>query len=136
MLLRETIENGDDEWEANIMATLYKLSKVEVGDTKVVYTTWALRNDEFHNALVSACDINGLVQIRNECLLLKEWYTRLADKEIAKRLIMASHHEHAKIAELAIARKADTACAKLYKHMTTDIAGLVEKLITNGYVSY
>lgn len=134
LLLRESIESGDDEWEASIMAALYKLSKVEMGDTKVVYTTWALRNDEFHNALVSACKIDGLRQVRNDCLLLKEWYTRLADKEIAKRLIIASHHEHAKIAELAIARKADAACAKLYKHTTTDIAGLVEKLITNNYI--
>jgi|SRR6185437_4600197 len=136
LMLEESIEQGDDEWEAAIMSNLYKLSKVEKNNTKVIYSTWSIRNDEFHNALVSGCKINGLIEVRNNCLQVKEWYINLANKHNKKHLITPHHSEHAKIAELAIARKTDVACDKLYNHTMTVVDMLVKKLKTDGFISH
>ena len=126
LLLAESIESGDDEWEARVMAALYKLAKVENGE--VLYSQWLARNNEFHNALVSGCNIEGLNRIRSQCVQLKEWYTGFGKKERKDDLIRANHHEHAKIVELAINRKNESACIKLYKHMTTGIDGIINNL--------
>lgn len=136
LMLEESIKHGDDEWEAAIMSNLYKLAKVEKNNIKIVYSTWLIRNDEFHNALVSGCTTNGLIEIRNKCLQVRQWYTNLANKNNKKHLITTSHNEHAKIADLAIARKTELASSKLYSHTMTVVDMLVKKLKTDGYIVY
>jgi len=134
LLLKEAIEHGDDEWEANIMAALYRLAKVEVVNSKIPYRIWVERNSEFHNTLIAACKIKGLIQIRDECLALKEWYTRLAYKNLEDTLITTNHNEHAKIAQLVIARKTESAGTQLYNHIIYDIESLILKLKKDGFI--
>jgi GntR family carbon starvation induced transcriptional regulator len=116
LLLREAIESGDETWEAQIMACLYRLSKIEANNLKVSHAVWSIRNDEFHEALIAGCQLQALKQMRQNCLLLKEWCYGLAYPALNEELIMVHHQEHAQIAELAVQRKADAACAMLYKH--------------------
>lgn len=134
LMLKESIEHGDDEWEARVMSSLYKLAKVE-NNTKVAFSIWTTRNDDFHNALVSGCKIDGLVQIRNNCLTIRQWYNNLANKNNKKHLITTNHNEHAKIAELAITREIDLSCSKLYDHTMTVVGMLIKKLKTDGYIT-
>ena len=96
LLLRESIEHGDDQWEAQIMACLYRLAKVESRDIKVAYQQWSERNDEFHNALVAGCKLDGLMQIRNNCLLIKDWCYGLAYPNLSEEMVVVNHNEHAK----------------------------------------
>lgn len=135
LVLNESIKNGDDEWEADIMSKLYKLAKIEKNDIKIPYSSWTTRNDEFHNALISGCKINGLISIRNNYLQMKEWCSTLANKNDKDHLITTSHSEHAKIAELAIARKAELATSKLYNHIMTVVSTLVTKLKTDKFIT-
>lgn len=131
LLLRESIQNGDDNWEADIMAALYKLSKVET-KVKVEYDIWTQRNDEFHNALISASKLDGLLQVRNELLIVKKWYHRLSNK--FGQEIIADHEEHAKLAQLILSRKAELACSFLYNHLTSDMDEIVNELKHYGLI--
>ncbi|MBX9598578.1 MAG: GntR family transcriptional regulator [Burkholderiales bacterium] len=128
LLLREAIEHADDQWEAQIMACIYRLAKVESQDIKIAYQQWSERNDEFHNALVAGCKLDGLMEIRNNCLLIKDWCYGLAYPNLSEEMVVVNHNEHAKMAELAIARKADAACAMLYKHTLHSLDAIVSRL--------
>ncbi len=130
LLLRESIQNGDDNWEADIMAALYKLSKVETG-SKVEYDTWVLRNDEFHNALISSSKLDGLLQVRNELKVVINWYHRLSNKYGQE--IIANHDEHAKLAQLVLSRK-DLACTYLYNHLIEGMDSIIEELKHYGLI--
>lgn len=132
VFLRESIELGDDDWEAKIMATLYSLSKLEVENNKVAYQLWNSRNDAFHEALISGRHLAGLKSIYQDYLVLKEWCFNLAYPNLNQELVAVNHAEHAKIAELAIKRKSDAACAMLYKHSLHNLDVLTQRLMRNG----
>ena len=133
LLLREAIENADEVWESSVVAALYQLSKVE-GNGKVIYKNWSIRNEEFHAALVGGCPLTGLKQIRQQVMLVKNWYHNLAYLNLSHELIETSHLEHKKIADLSISRKADAACAMLYKHSMHNLDSVLSNLKTNGYL--
>lgn len=136
LLFRESIKNGTDEWESRIVAALHKLSKVEDTSEKIPYSLWEPRNDDFHDSLVSECKYNYLLNTRNELVMLRKWYLRLFHRHINNaKLIKVSHHEHTKLAKLAISRKTDLACSYLYSHLTTDMDPLVAHLITHGIIT-
>ena len=135
LLFRESIEKGDDEWESRIVAALHKLSKVEDTQDKISHDLWEPRNEEFHDALVSGCNYDYLLKTRNELVTLRKWYLRLFRRHIADtQLIKVSHHEHNKLAKLAINRKTDLACSYLYNHLTTDMEPLAYQLIVHGII--
>lgn len=135
LLLREAIENADEYWESSIIAALYQLSKVEGSGIKVLYQNWNIRNEEFHTALINGCPLSGLKRIRQQIIVVKNWYHNLAYPTINSELIETTHHEHKKIAELSITRKADTACAMLYKHSMHNLDALLANLKTNGHIT-
>ena len=134
LLLREAIESGDEVWESQVMACLYRLSKIEANNLKISHSLWSIRNDEFHEALIAGCSLQGLKQMRQNCLTLKEWCYGLAYPAINEELVMVNHQEHAQIAELTINRKADAACAMLYKHTLHSLATLSSRLQKLGYI--
>lgn len=136
LLLREAIETGDEIWESEIIAALYHLSKVEKKDAKAEYHTWSIYNENFHKALISGCALNGLNNIRKHFMLNKDWYQNLAHHNLTNEQIDVNHSEHSKIAELAIARKTDAACAMLYKHTMHSLDPLILKLKQRGYINY
>ena len=115
LLLKEAIEHGDDAWEAEIMGNLYRLSKVET-TKKVSYQQWGELNNKFHDSLIAGCQLAILKRMRQECLLFKDWCYGLAYPYKERAVMEVSHDEHAKIAELACARKTEPACAILYNH--------------------
>ncbi len=134
LLLREAIESGDENWEAQIMASLYRLSKIEANNLKIPHSLWSTRNDEFHEALIAGCRLYGLKQMRQTFLTFKEWCYGLAYPGLNEELVMVSHQEHAQIAELAITRKADAACTMIYKHTLHNLATLSLRLQKFGYL--
>jgi GntR family carbon starvation induced transcriptional regulator len=133
LLFCESIESGNETWESAIIAALYHLSKVE-SVKKAEYKIWNVYNEGFHNALISGCSLNTLNNIRKSLVLNKDWYHNLAYHNLPEELIMVNHSEHSKIAELAIARRADAACAMLYKHTMHSLEPLLLKLKQCGYI--
>ncbi|MDQ5920017.1 MAG: GntR family transcriptional regulator, carbon starvation induced regulator [Pseudomonadota bacterium] len=134
LIFKEAIECGREDWESNIVAALYRLSKIEKPEIKVSYEVWAVQNEDFHQALISGCPLNGLKNIRDNFMLLKEWYNNLAYGHLKGDLINVNHSEHSKIVKLALDRKIDSACSLLYQHTMHGLESLVLSLERLGYI--
>lgn len=135
LLFSESIEYGTDNWEASIIAELYCLAKIENSGKKVSYKTWSICNDSFHTALIGACQLNELKQIRMNLMLRKEWYNNLAYGQFEDELVKVHHSEHSRIADLAIKRNVSSACALLYKHTMHSLDPLILKLDQLDYLN-
>jgi GntR family carbon starvation induced transcriptional regulator len=120
LALRLSIEKGDDAWEANIIASHYKLTKFESehpvrspGD----YREWELRHRAFNLALIEACDLKHLLRAQQHLYCLTERYRRqwlLAGSLHPTGLSYAKGQK--KIMDAALARDADLAVHLLHKH--------------------
>lgn len=118
--LRESIKKGDDIWESNIIAAFHRLTKAEdIRESN--FPEWEQRNNDFHNALISACTSPWLLRLRH---LMYEQHKRyrlisiLAHDE-ARDL----HKEHECIKDATIARNIKLACEETKKHIqrTADV---------------
>ncbi|HLX55124.1 MAG TPA: GntR family transcriptional regulator [Aquella sp.] len=135
LVFREAIENGSETWESGVMAELYRLSKIEVDGIKAPYQAWSIRNEDFHEALINGCSLEGLKQVRKHFINIKNWYHSLAYRNSYDEQIEVNHAEHSKLAKLAIARKTDAASFLLYTHTMHSIPSLISKLKNHGYLS-
>lgn len=134
LVLKEAIENGDDEWEAVIVGTLHKLGKVETTNASVSYDLWEPRNTDFHNALIASCKVKGLLQTRNQWEQLNQWIIRLSYNLSSETAIMACHKEHQDIARAVLNRNIDDACSLMYTHVIGNIKDVVPKLRADGLI--
>ena len=134
LLLSESIQKGNDEWEAHVLSNLYRLSKVENHEHKTTYLEWFNRNEAFHNALISGSTSESLISFRNQCLDLKNWYLNLAYGNDTELLIITNHNEHKRIADLAIARD-KSVLTKLHYHNVNNIEACILKLCSKNYIS-
>lgn len=123
--LRDSIRLGDDEWEAGLVAAYHRLSKVEervYDDPKGLSADWEKRNQEFHEALISACPSQWLRHFRAILYHQSERYRRLA---LAGRAVPRNvHDEHKAIYEATMARDADAACRLTEEHIDRTLAVL------------
>nr|NGX58295.1 hypothetical protein [Chlamydiota bacterium] len=134
LCFRLAIEHGDDEWEGNIISALHCLKKIESG-RKVDYSVWAPLNEKFHNALVSACPLHPLIQIRNEFYKRHQWYVRLSYKSVDSATIQANYREHKQLADLAIKKNQEKAVEMLMEHITSGKDPLIAQLSTQGMLN-
>jgi len=117
--LRMAMRNGDDQWEAGIIAALHRLAKFTAGHGPRAFEAAPADYDEihkaFHTALISACGSPRLVRLY-EGLYDQTFRYRsfLMSKDVRLRTV---GHEHRTIAELAIKRDAEAACAALASHL-------------------
>jgi GntR family transcriptional regulator, carbon starvation induced regulator len=122
--LREAIANGDDDWEADIVAAFHRLGKAqETLDRRLPGSAgdWEIRNHQFHAALTSACHSRWVRHMLDMLHHHSERYRRLAltDRSIPRDV----HAEHLALMEATLARDADTACEVAAAHIqrTTDV---------------
>lgn len=120
LALRLAIENGDDEWEANILGAYHRLAKFEsehkIKNTKD-YKEWENRHRAFNLALISACRLQHLLRIQNQLYNLTERYRRqwlMAGIKQTDGLHYAK--EQKKIMDATLARNVETATKLLYRH--------------------
>jgi DNA-binding GntR family transcriptional regulator len=122
--LESAIRKGDLQWESNIIALLFELSKLKLADPndpKRLNETWARTHKRFHEALVAACDSPWLLRLRETLYVHSEryrWMSHPLDRK--KRNLQA---EHEAIATAAVARDTHKACSLLGQHIakTTQI---------------
>ena len=63
----DSIRNGDDDWEARVVGAHHSLAKIEtemLGKETASVDQWEARNREFHDALISGCTNNWLLNFR------------------------------------------------------------------------
>ncbi|WP_454916554.1 GntR family transcriptional regulator [Xanthobacter sediminis] len=123
--LRQAIAHGDEDWESQIVATFYRLSKVEerlARNQKDAVSDYEGRNRDFHNALIAACPSRWLHYIVGILFQQSERYRRLA---LAKRPIPRDlHAEHKAIFDAAIARDANLASKYAAEHIERTLTAL------------
>lgn len=130
--LRESLKNGDDEWEERVVLAFHRLSRVSTANNDPEFYTsreWEQRHREYHLSVLSAC---------NSSILLG-YCTQLHEKTLRYRNLAAvveyrERHEleeHRALQDAVLERDADLAVELLNKHfkVTADI------VISSGSIS-
>lgn len=135
--IRQSIEHGDDEWEASVVSAahiLRRASKAFADDpgNQAVFDEWERRHREFHLALIAAdpsewtryfltVGYQQYERYRHMFLAVAEEFYKDRDAEA----------EHAEIVEAVLARDADAAARLIEEHLSRSIdewVGYFEKV--------
>lgn len=103
--IRASIENGDDEWETEIIAAHHRLEIVEkerARERGAHAETWTDRHKMFHHALISACGSQRHIAIWSDMFDQAERYRRISAERPGKP--RNARTEHKELAKLAVAR--------------------------------
>jgi GntR family transcriptional regulator, carbon starvation induced regulator len=130
--LRRSIQNGDERWEGEVIASFHRLSKVEERlrgalahrEREVLIKIrheWEKRNRDFHTTLVSACNSKRMKQVHSVLYDQAERYRRItfnSQLEVSRDV----HDEHRAILDATLARDADAACNFAASHIHKTLA--------------
>ena len=125
--LRESIENGDTDWEGNLVAAHHKLHLMEKrmaeGDESEK-ETWKRFDWEFHLALIQACNSRNLLEL----------HSTIYDKYLRYQMLVLTYRgniavvEHKDIFDAALDRDADLAVDLLEKHINGGLAHTLDAM--------
>lgn len=123
--LRASIENGDDEWEGNVVAAFHRLSLAQMrrqDDPSSLNTDWKERHQMFHHVIVSGCGSPRLMAMRDLLFDQSDRYRRIAAAQIDVPRDISG--EHKAIFDATLSRDADLACRLIGDHIdrTAEIA--------------
>ncbi|MBB3594037.1 DNA-binding GntR family transcriptional regulator [Rhizobium sp. BK529] len=128
--LEQSFEQGDVDWEAQLVSAHYKLARMEKvmasGDTSQA-EDWKRYDWEFHQALIAACGSR----------LLMETHSAIFDKYLRYQMVALSYRggvaelEHKQLLEAALRRDSSAAKQILQRH----IQGGVEHALDRGLLS-
>jgi len=116
--LRESIEHGDDAWEAAIVAAFYRLEKVEsrLPDGPVILDEeWSALHRDFHALLLAACPSPRQLAWSASLFDQAERYRRFSARH--RKSARRKSNEHKKLMDATLRRDAATACALLTEHI-------------------
>lgn len=120
MALARSIQLGDENWEAEVVAAYHRMSRMEkslTGDPAGYADEWEKRNSAFHAALEAAC---GSPWLRHFCAILYEQSERYRRSIVRyPELRPAIHAEHKAIMDACMARDEAKACRLLAEHIMT-----------------
>ena len=118
--LCESFENGDEDWEADLVAAYHKLKLIEGrmqqdGDTEK--ERWKKYDWEFHLALIRACNSSNLLAL----------HATLFGKYLRYQMLVLTYRgeaacdEHKALFEAALARNSATATDVLKAHIINGV---------------
>lgn len=116
--LADSIEHGDDPWEAAIVAAFYRLEKVEsrLSDGPLILDDdWSMLHRDFHLALLAACPSQRQRGWSVSLFDQAERYRRFSARY--RKTLKRKSSEHKRIMEATLKRDRDTACALLREHI-------------------
>lgn len=125
--LRESIANGDTAWEERIVLAYHWLTRAARSKeeaAKYTSTEWEEHHREFHQALISACGSNILMDFCAELSKRSFRYRNLA--EVVEYRDRHELEEHGELQKAALNRDADLAVDLLKKHYTVTSEILLE----------
>lgn len=125
--LRESIKNGDSEWEERIVLAYHWLARAARSNKEADKSTspeWEEHHREFHLALISACDSSILIDFCSELHQRSFRYRNLA--EVVEYRDRHELEEHEELQKAVLAHDADKAVELLRKHYTVTSQILVE----------
>ena len=127
--LKESIQTGDDNWEAGIVAAHHQLSKIEErlnsGSPQVI-SEWETKNTAFHNALIGACNNEWLLHFRTLLFRHSFRYIRLVivDRTVSRDV----HGEHQSIFNAVLNRDETLAVKLTQDHIERSVKAVGIKL--------
>lgn len=114
--LRASIDNGDTDWEGNLVAAHHKLHLMEkrmlTGDESEK-ETWKRYDWEFHLALIQACNSTNLLNL----------HATIYDKYLRYQMLVLTYRgeeavvEHEAMFQAALARETEAAVKHLETHI-------------------
>lgn len=122
--LRESIDHGDDGWEAEVVAAHYRLKKLDERPAED-FAEWEACNERFHLALVAACPSRWLRRMRVILYDQHRRYRFLSTHHATDRDIVS---EHQALRDAALAHDADAAVKVLRVHVERT-AQAVERIL-------
>ncbi len=128
--LQQSIELGDDNWEASVVAAFHMLSRAEekLEDGDAAREEWEERNRVFHEVLISACPSRWVRHFQNILYLQSERYRRLS--LFRQPISRDVHAEHQAIVDAALSRNVQEATRILTDHILRTLEA-VRKLPAN-----
>jgi DNA-binding GntR family transcriptional regulator len=118
LCLSRSIEQGGVDWETAVVASIHRLSRTPYwagGDERRLSEAWATAHNEFHEALVSACDSVWRLRIRKSLYQQSERYRRLSVPVLTEKRDVES--EHRELSEAALSRQSSRACEMMRNHL-------------------
>ncbi|MEO9462373.1 MAG: FCD domain-containing protein [Marinomonas sp.] len=130
--IAESIRNGDDNWEANIVSSFHLLSKSGVPDVDGTAEQWASygeKHSQFHDALVASCGSPWLLFFRSALQSQAQRYQALAVSH-RDQMQYRLTDEHRAIMQAVVDRDEKVAVALISNHIqqtTDDVKALLEQ---------
>lgn len=116
LALKHSIEQGDLEWESDVMRALYRLNRIERDPSRPEsLEAWEEAHNDFHRQLIQGCGMPLLLRFCSVLHNLNDRYRRIflatnpGDRDV--------RGEHSTIAEAAVARRSSEACETLRRHI-------------------
>lgn len=123
--LRQSINNGGEEWEAGVVAAFHRLSRAEQKlaqhDTSTT-EEWERRNRAFHEALIAASPSNWIRHFQHILYQQSERYRRI--NLFRQPIPRDVHAEHQALFEAALERDAERAVRTLTDHILRTLEGV------------
>jgi GntR family carbon starvation induced transcriptional regulator len=130
--LAQSIEHGNDAWEAEIVTALHMLAKLEAdvaqnrADNRDL---WDERHSRFHDALVGACPSPWLLRFRQVLFVQSQRYRTLSMLQSRKPGRVGDHRA---LTELILARDTPRATAAMEAHIRRTAENVREWLAAHG----
>jgi DNA-binding GntR family transcriptional regulator len=118
--LRDAIANGDDTWEAALVASAYALSRAEqrlVDLAPTLDDAWTARHRAFHLSIYAGSSSPLLRALVEQLFDRAERYRRVSARH--RTLPRRKNTEHQRLLEAVLARDADRAAELLVRHVTS-----------------
>ena len=122
VMLPLAMAQGDDDWEARIVAALHRLSRTALPtgpDASETARQWELRHRDFHEALVAGCGSPWLMRLHSQLVDQTERYRMIRLQHLSKRKANARdvHAEHQALMDAVLERKTNQALALMREHL-------------------
>ncbi|TBW48318.1 FCD domain-containing protein [Marinobacter halodurans] len=116
--LADAIEQGDDDWEANVIGAFHRLCLAEkklAGRSVALDNDWTERHRAFHFALFSACTSDRLLRIIDSLFDQAERYRRYS--ALNRTSVRNKSDEHRRLMDVALERDGKAAVELLEQHI-------------------
>ena len=135
--LHESIQHGDDTWEANILASFHRLEKIESRLPQgpvVLDAEWSQRHRDFHMSLIAACPSERQLAWSMSLFDQAERYRHLwlTQTVFSEQALELKRQEHAALVDAILARDAKRASAMMHSHLMTPVPIIAQIMHAEG----
>lgn len=127
--LRESIGAGGDAWEAEIVSSFHRLSKIESRlpeGPAVLDADWSQHHRAFHCALIAACPSERQLSLSMSLFDQAERYRQFSARN--RRIPKRKDEEHNTLMKAVLNREVDKALALLTQHIQSTQSNVLSAL--------